>query len=178
MLNKFILLTVSLYFIPDFFVSKSLAEEIKINTVKHHCDADYNLTSHYKTGKVDICSIKIFIEPFTILTNWGTKPEWINNHQFVFLSNQIGDVYLMDMIKNKVINLTESFAHAGFTRAHKLPGGHLLLVVQNLDQYHPKILLLYMILGSLQGISGSLRHLSIKHRIFLCLKTKMESGKK
>jgi len=92
------------------------------------CGDPYILTHHYLTGKLDICSIKDDIGDFEVLTNWGTKPEWLNEKQFVFMGNQIGDVHLMDLETNTIKNLTEPFQHAGFTRAHKLESGDLLLV--------------------------------------------------
>ncbi len=92
------------------------------------CDDPYILSHHKATGKLDICGIESELGDFKILTNWGTKPEWLNDTQFVFLSNQIGDVYLMDIERNTVRNLTSHFKHAGFTRAHKLNTGDLLLV--------------------------------------------------
>ena len=92
------------------------------------CSDPYILNHHHLTGKLDICSIKNDIGAFEVLTNWGTKPEWLNETQFVFMSNQIGDVHLMDLETNTVTNLTGQFQHAGFTRAHKLNSGDLLLV--------------------------------------------------
>ncbi len=93
------------------------------------CDDSYNVTHHEITGKLDICDIEEHLDPnFRILTNWGTKPEWLNDNQFVFLSNQIGDVYLMDLETNDVSIITGHFEHSGFTRAHKLQNGDLLLL--------------------------------------------------
>lgn len=92
------------------------------------CNAPYNLTHHGDTGKLDICTIEHTLGFFKVLTNWGTKPEWLNERQFVFLSNQIGDVYLIDIEKKTVRNLTGQFTHAGYTRAHRLNTGDLLLV--------------------------------------------------
>jgi hypothetical protein len=97
-------------------------------SVEEGCNAPYNLTHHGDTGKLDICTIEHTLGYFKVLTNWGTKPEWLNERQFVFLSNQISDVYLMDIEKNTVRNLTGQFTHAGYTRAHRLNTGDLLLV--------------------------------------------------
>lgn len=91
------------------------------------CGASYNLTHHGDTGKLDICAIDK-LGHFKVLTNWGTKPEWLSEQKFAFLSNQISDVFLMDLEKNTIRNLTGQFTHAGFTRVHKLNNGDLLLV--------------------------------------------------
>lgn len=93
------------------------------------CGDSYNLTHHNVTGKLDICDIEPQLDSkFRILTNWGTKPEWLNKTQFAFVSNQIGDIYLMDLETNTVSNLTGHFEHSGFTRVHKLKNGDLLLL--------------------------------------------------
>ena len=98
------------------------------------CDDEYNLTN-----KLDICSIQEEMGPsYKVLTNWGTKPEWLNNHQFVFVSNLVGDIYLMDLNKNKVDILTGHFQHSGFTRAHTLPSGDLLLLGPSDGQQPPE----------------------------------------
>lgn len=102
------------------------------------CDDDYNLSHHHITGKLDICSIEEEIgSPYQVLTNWGTKPEWLNNSQFVFVSNLIGDVYKMDLETNEVSNLTSNFLHSGFTRVHPLPSGDLLLLGPNGGEQPP-----------------------------------------
>ena len=91
------------------------------------CGDDYMLDTHYISGKLDICTIEDEIA-FEVLTNFGTKPEWINDTQFVFLNNQVGDVFLMDLELNTLTNLTGHFSHAGFTRIHQLNNGDLLLL--------------------------------------------------
>ncbi len=103
------------------------------------CGDEYNLSHHHLTNKLDICSIQEDMGPsYQVLTNWGTKPEWLNNHQFVFVSNLVGDIYLMDLNKNKVDTLTAHFQHSGFTRAHALPSGDLLLLGPSDGQQPPE----------------------------------------
>ena len=93
------------------------------------CGDDYNLNHHSDSGKLDICSIEHELPAvMKIQTNWGTKPEWVDNDHFVFVSNQIGDIYLMDLSSNEVSLLTGHFAHAGFTRVHVLKNKDLLLI--------------------------------------------------
>jgi len=93
------------------------------------CDDDYNISHHHVTGKLDICSIQEEMgSSYQVLSNWGTKPEWLNDSQFVFLNNLIGDVYMMDLDSNEISSITSHFMHSGFTRAHPLPSGDLLLM--------------------------------------------------
>lgn len=63
-----------------------------------------------------------------LLTNWGSRVEWLNDHQFVFSSGHVADVYLMDVKSNEIVPLTYHFDHAGFGRARPLANGDLLLV--------------------------------------------------
>ncbi len=93
------------------------------------CDDDYNLDHHHVTGKLDICEMQEEMgSAYQVLINWGTKPDWLNDSQFVFVNNLVGDIYLMDLALNEVTNLTAHFQHSGYTRAHKLPSGDLLLL--------------------------------------------------
>ena len=88
------------------------------------------LDHHQLTGKLDIRKKEAGLgNGFSVITNWGTKPEWINNEEFVFISNQMGDVFLADIHhKNPIRNLTKGFEHAGFTRAFVMTNGDLLLL--------------------------------------------------
>jgi len=95
--------------------------------VHAECDDDYILHHHEKAGRVDICQVD-WPEYYTVLTNWGTKPEWIDDTHFVFVSNQMGHVFLMDLADGSLENITDHFDHAGFTRVHKLVNGDLLLL--------------------------------------------------
>lgn len=93
------------------------------------CGDSYNFdSSRYPEGVLDICSIADDIGDFEVLTNWGGRQEWISDTQFVFINTQVGNIYLMDLAANTVTNLTVDFDHAGFSRAHLLKNGDLLLV--------------------------------------------------
>jgi hypothetical protein len=94
---------------------------------KTDCGDKYNLSHHEQVGRTDVCDFQ-WPAHYRVLTNWGTRPEWIDDHRFVFMGNQIGHVFLMDMEANTIENLTDHFDHAGFTRARKLQNGDLLLV--------------------------------------------------
>jgi len=99
-----------------------------ICVVSAGCDDDYNLDHHHVTGKLDICSIEDELpDEVQILINWGSRPEWIDGERFVFRSNSVGDVYLMDLNTNTVRLLTGHFAHSGFARVQALRNGDLLL---------------------------------------------------
>ncbi len=99
-----------------------LTMQVKAESMGHQ-----QMSRHEKAGRTNICDIN-FPEHFEVLVNWGTKPEWIDSSHFVFLSNQVGDVYLMDIASREIKNLTGHFHHAGFTRAFKLNNGDLLLL--------------------------------------------------
>lgn len=93
------------------------------------CGDAYNFdSSRFVDGTLDICSIEDEIGDFEVLTNWGGRQEWISETQFVFVNTQVGNIYLMDLETNSVTNLTGNFNHAGFSRAHLLKNGDLLLV--------------------------------------------------
>lgn len=83
--------------------------------------------NHKEVGQVDLCEYN-FPRYAIPLTNWGTKPEWINSSSFVFLSNQVGEVYKMDILSGEIQWLSGHFSHAGFNRVHVLANGDLLLV--------------------------------------------------
>jgi len=93
------------------------------------CDDEYNVSHHHVTGKIDICSLQEEMgSSYQVLINWGTKPEWLNDSQFVFINNLVGDVFKMDLESNEVSSITSHFMHSGFTRVHPLPSGDLLLL--------------------------------------------------
>ena len=72
-----------------------------IGVVSAGCADDYNLDHHHVTGKLDICSIEEELpDEIQILINWGSRPEWIDGERFVFRSNSVGDVWLMDLTTN------------------------------------------------------------------------------
>jgi len=95
--------------------------------VQADCGSPHNLDHHEQAGRTDICGFD-WPDHFQVLINWGTKPEWIDDSHFVFLGNQIGHVYMMDIASREITNLTGHFSHAGYTRAHKLKNGDLLLL--------------------------------------------------
>lgn len=91
------------------------------------CGQPYNLRHHRDAGRTDICDVD-WPEHYEVLINWGTKPEWIDANHFAFVSNQVGDVYLMNLESRELRILTGHFKHAGFTRVHRLINGDLLLL--------------------------------------------------
>ncbi len=92
-------------------------------------DHPARLTNHESLGQVDHCADAPSLAPgWTLLTNWGTKPEWLTPTTFVFVSNLVGDVYEMDIETGEIQSRTAHFQHAGFTRVHVLSNGDLLLL--------------------------------------------------
>jgi len=82
---------------------------------------------HEKAGKTDIRNMT-FPPYLKVITNWGTKPEWLNNTEFLFVSNQMGNIYQMNLISKKIKNITGHFEHGGFTRVHVLKNKDLIIV--------------------------------------------------
>jgi hypothetical protein len=82
------------------------------------CVSSYCLNHHENVARTDICKVD-WPDYYEVLINWGTKPEWIDSTHFVFISNQVGDVYMMDIPSKNITKLTGHFKHAGFTRAHR-----------------------------------------------------------
>lgn len=116
MFSFFLLLTICCGWIFSDFVSAG-------------CEDAYNLDAHAEYNKLDVCTIEDELpEGMQVLINWGCRPVWIDDNRFTFLSNIVGDVYLMDIARNEVTLLTGHFSHAGFTRVHPLDNGDLLLV--------------------------------------------------
>jgi hypothetical protein len=85
------------------------------------------LTHHATVGQWDHCEDEVPAH-VKVVTNWGTKPEWLTSSSFVFVSNLMGDIYWMDLRTAEIRNLTGHFVHAGFTRVHVLANGDLLLL--------------------------------------------------
>jgi hypothetical protein len=105
---------------------------------------------HKKAGRTNICNVE-WPEYFKVLVNWGTKPEWIDSSHFVFVSNQIGDIFMMDIISREITKLTGHFPHAGFTRAFKLNNGDLLLLGPRTGPQPPEDPLVLYDIGRFSG---------------------------
>ncbi len=84
-------------------------------------------TNHADVGQIDHCPDEL-PEYAHLLTNWGTRPEWLSETELVFLSNHMGHVWKMNVFTGELDNLTDHFDHAGFTRAFRLANGDLLLL--------------------------------------------------
>lgn len=64
-----------------------------------------------------------------VLTDFGSRPDWSpDGERLVFIDGApLGDVFEADVATGATRNLTGTFEHMGFTRAHYLPSGDLLL---------------------------------------------------
>lgn len=64
-----------------------------------------------------------------VLTDFGSRPDWSpDGERLVFIDGApLGDVFELDVATGATRNLTGTFEHMGFTRAHYLPSGDLLL---------------------------------------------------
>jgi len=99
-----------------------------VGVVQGACGDAYNRDDHLAKNKLDICSIQDELpDAIEILTNWGSRPQFIDSNRIVFLGNVVGDVFLLDLETNEVRLLTGHFTHAGFLRVHVLRNGDLLL---------------------------------------------------
>ena len=49
------------------------------------CGDEYMLRHHSRAGRTDICGFE-WPSYFRVLTNWGTKPEWIDDHRLVLVT--------------------------------------------------------------------------------------------
>ena len=93
------------------------------------CGDSYNRDDSAQFKKPDICSLSEDLpDAIQVLINWGCRPVWIDEHSFAFLSNIVGDVYVMDLEVNNVTLVTGHFSHAGFSRVYALRNKDLLLV--------------------------------------------------
>jgi hypothetical protein len=104
----------------------------RLQTVFDSCAAERHparLTDHASAGQPDHCEASAdFPNTWSLMTNWGTKPQWLSPTSFVFVSNLVGDVFRMDVESGAIDSLTSHFSHAGFTRVHVLSNGDLLLL--------------------------------------------------
>ncbi len=68
------------------------------------------------------------ISPFVTSIEGGLRPAWHESgRRFLYLDDLVGDVFEFDMETGTSRPLTAHFAHWGFTRAHYLANGDLLL---------------------------------------------------
>ena len=65
----------------------------------------------------------------SVLTDFGSRPDWSpDGERLVFIDGvPLGDVLELNVATGETRKLTASFEHIGFTRAHYLPTGDLLL---------------------------------------------------
>jgi MYXO-CTERM domain-containing protein len=65
----------------------------------------------------------------SVLTDFGSRPDWSpDGERLVFIDGApLGDVLELNVATGETRNLTDGFEHMGFTRAHYLPTGDLLL---------------------------------------------------
>ena len=80
------------------------------------------------TEKLDVCQWYVGDDYAETIFNFGTKPEWIDNQSFVFIDNNVGNVFHYDMTTQVLTSLSDHFDHSGFNRVHKLANNDLLLV--------------------------------------------------
>lgn len=63
-----------------------------------------------------------------LVNDFGMRPVWSPDGEHIaFLDANVGDVYELAVETGSTRKLTGHFAHAGFTRAHYLPNGDLVL---------------------------------------------------
>jgi len=65
----------------------------------------------------------------SLLTDFGSRPDWSpDGERILFIDGApLGDVVELDIATGTMRRLTDGFEHMGFTRAHYLPTGDLLL---------------------------------------------------
>ncbi len=65
----------------------------------------------------------------SLLTDFGSRPDWSpDGERILFIDGApLGDVVELDVATGTTRTLTDGFEHMGFTRAHYLPTGDLLL---------------------------------------------------
>jgi hypothetical protein len=65
---------------------------------------------------------------FSILTNWGLRPEWDETSENIyFLNKMVGDVFKINIKTREITCITCGFYHAGIFRVLCLKNGDLLL---------------------------------------------------
>jgi hypothetical protein len=85
---------------------------------------------------------KIAAQPHTRrLTDWGSRPDWsADGSKLLFVSKEYGDLFEIDIAKDKTRPLSFHFSHEGIFRAYYLANGDVLLTaaadhVTGLDRY-------------------------------------------
>ncbi|MFO7670065.1 MAG: hypothetical protein R6W31_10440 [Bacteroidales bacterium] len=69
---------------------------------------------------------------FSILTEWGVRPDWDETSENIyFLNRLIGDVFKINLKTKEIMCVTAHFYHGGIFRAQCLPNGDLLLAISN-----------------------------------------------
>jgi hypothetical protein len=67
---------------------------------------------------------------FSILTNWGVRPEWDEKSENIyFLNKLVGDVFKINITTKEVTQVTSGFYHGGIHRVLCLANGDLLLAM-------------------------------------------------
>jgi len=67
---------------------------------------------------------------FSILTTWGTRPEWDEKSENIyFLNKLVGDVFKINIKTREVSQVTSGFYHGGIHRVLCLSNGDLLLAM-------------------------------------------------
>jgi len=67
---------------------------------------------------------------FSILTTWGTRPEWDEKSENIyFLNKLVGDVFKINIATREVSQVTSGFYHGGIHRVLCLSNGDLLLAM-------------------------------------------------
>lgn len=65
---------------------------------------------------------------FSVLTNWGLRPEWDEKGENIyFLNKMVGDVFKINIKTREITCVTCGFYHAGIFRVLCLKNGDLLL---------------------------------------------------
>lgn len=67
---------------------------------------------------------------FSILTTWGTRPEWDEKSENIyFLNKLVGDVFKINIKTREISQVTSGFYHGGIHRVLCLSNGDLLLAM-------------------------------------------------
>lgn len=67
---------------------------------------------------------------FSILTDWGVRPEWDEKSENIyFLNKLVGDVFMINIKTREVSQVTSGFYHGGIHRVLCLSNGDLLLAM-------------------------------------------------
>ncbi len=64
----------------------------------------------------------------TQLTDFGSRATWSpDGKNIIFLDKMIGDVFRIDILTKQITNLTDHYENYGYSRAHYLPNGDIIL---------------------------------------------------